>query len=266
MSQDIVTIRRQVKMVSSSLRQEKPVPAVQAVIATLRLMLSTPLMKSEKDEFAALVREAVSYLNNDPAIRKLYPLELVYTHGEEKRLYDDLQELLDVLKDATMSEVEEITRAMEAKKTAALTKGQEHLDARDYDGARAVFGAISREYAEDDKLKGDIGEKFLGAGLYEDAAEYFADALTLNPNVLRTYNRLAIALRKLERFDVAEEYYMRALPLAPDDPNLLFNIGRLYLDWGKWSKAVEYGEKAYAVHPEFVEAQKLANFARKKMA
>ncbi len=265
MTQDIVNIRRQVKMVNSSLRQGKPVPAVQAVIATLRLMLSTPLLRAEKDEFSGLITEALGYLNNDATIRKLYPLELKYTPGEEKRLFEEMQELLDVLKEATMSEVEELTKAMAAKKEAALAKGQEHLNAKDYDGARSVFGAISGEFPNDSQLKSDIGEKFLNEALYEDAAAYFTDAVTIDPSALYIYNRLGIALRKLERFDVAENYFKKALPLVPKDPNLLFNIGRMYLDWGKWAKAVEFGEKAHDLNPDFVEAQKLANFARKKL-
>ena len=128
-----------------------------------------------------------------------------------------------------------------------------------------MFGAISGEFADDSQLQSEIGEKFLSEGLYEDAAEYFTDAVTIDPNALHVYNRLGIALRKLERFDVAEDYFMKALPLAPNDPNLMFNVGRLYLDWGKWAKAVEYGEKAHALRPDFAEAMKLANFARKKL-
>ena len=254
MSQDIVSVRSKIKLVNSSLRQGKPVPAVQAVVSTLRLMLSTPLMKAERDEFAGLVREAIDYINNDAGIRRIYPLALAYTPGEEKRLFEELQELLEVLKEETMSEVEE------------LAKGQEHLDNKDYDSARSVFGAISGEFPDDGNLHGEIGEKYLNAGLYEDAASHYTEAVNLDPNALHNYNRLAIALRKLGRFDVAEDYYMRALPLAPEDPNLLFNIGRLYLEWEKWDKAVSYGEKAHALHPEFMEAQKLANFARKKIA
>ncbi|MCC8193722.1 MAG: tetratricopeptide repeat protein, partial [Deltaproteobacteria bacterium] len=231
-----------------------------------RLMLSTPLMKGERDEFAALVREAVEYVNTDKGIRRIYPLALGYVPGEEKKLLEELLELADILKDETMSEVEELARSMAAKKEAALAKGQEHLDNKDYDEARSVFNAISGEFPEDGKLRGDIGEKFLNAAQYEDAARYYSEAVHLDPKALNNYNRLAIALRKLGRYDIAEAYYMRALPLAPEDPNLLFNIGRLYLEWEKWGKAVEYGEKAHALHPGFAEAQKLANFARKRMA
>lgn len=265
MSQDIVTIRRQLKQAPSTLRQGKTMSAVQAVVAALRLVLTTPLMKSEKDEFSGLVKDAVDYLNNDAALRKIYPLELEYRHGGEKQLFDDMTELLEVLKDESTAEATEVAKAMEAKKTAALTAGQEHLDAKEFDKARTVFSDISGEYPTDSQLKGAIGEKALNAGLYEDAAEYLGAAVDLDPNALPLYNRLAIALRKLGRFDVAEGYYQKALPLAPEDPYLLFNVGRLYAEWGKWDKALEFGEKAYTVEPSFEEAKKLAAFARRKL-
>lgn len=265
MSQDIVSVRGKIKQVSSSLRQGNPVSAVQAVSATLRLMLTTPLMKAERDEFAGLVREAIDYINNDSGIRKIYPLALAYAPGGEKQLFEEMQELLEVLKDDTMSGVAKLAAAAAAKKESALAKGREHLENKEYDHARAVFKTVTGEFPDDGALHGAIGEKYLNAGLYEDAASSFAAAVTLDPKALHNYNRLAIVLRKLGRFDIAEGYYLRALPLAPEDPNLLFNMGRLYLEWKKWDKAVEYGEKAHAARPDFAEARKLAEFARKRM-
>lgn len=102
MPPDIAPIRRQMKLVGSLLRQEKPVSAVQAVVAGLRLMLTTPLIKAEKEEFADRIREALGFINNDAEIRKIYPLELRYQSGEEKRLLDELQELLDVFGEEAM--------------------------------------------------------------------------------------------------------------------------------------------------------------------
>lgn len=265
MSQDIVTVRRQLKQVPSSLRQGKIVPAVQFVVAALRLLLTTPLMKAEKDEFAGLIREAIDHINNDAALRKIYPLALVYQPGEEKRLFDNLHELLEILKDESMAEVEELAKAMAARKSAALEKGQQHLDADELDKARDVFSAISGEFPDDGELKGAIGEKVLAKGMYEEAAEYLSEAVELDPEALYLYNRLGIALRKLGRFDVAESYYLKALPLAPEEPTLLFNIGRLYAEWGKWGQALEYGEKAHAIKPQFEEAKKLAAFARRNL-
>lgn len=265
MSQDIVTVRRQAKQIGSMLRQGKMVPAVQSLVAALRLMLTTPLMKAEKDEFVDVIREGVSHLNNDRGLRKIYPLALSYVPGEEKRLFDDMHELLQVLDENAMTGVAEMAKAIAAQKKAALEEGQGHLDAKDFDKARNVFGTISSEFPDDGELKGAIGEKVLAAGLYEDAVDYLGEAVSLDPGALHLYNRLAIALRKLRRFDAAECYYMTALPMAPEDPYLLFNVGRLYAEWGKWDKALEFGEKAHRLKPDFEEARKLADFSRKNL-
>lgn len=262
---DIVTIRRQVKQVPSMLRQSKMMPAVKAVAEALKLVLTTPLMKTEKDEFTESIREALDYLSDDANIRQLYPLAITYTPGEEKQTLAQLRELLGVVNEDAMAGVAEMAKRILEKKEAALAEGQRHLDAQEYDKARKVFHAISSEFADDADLKSRIGEKVLAAGQYEDAAQYFEGAVALDPGALHNYNRLAISLRKLGRFELAEEKYLIVLPLAPDDPSLLFNVGRLYAEWGKWDKACEFGDKAFALKPDFVEAQKLANFARKRM-
>lgn len=262
MSQDIVTTRRQLAQVSSALRQGKTLPAVQTVVGALRLILSTPLMKAEREELEKLIAEAVDYIGNDATIRQIYPIALTYEKGQEKDIYETLSELLGLLKEATVADG---VAASEARKQAAIAKGQEHLDAQEYDDARAVFKEVAQEHPDDGTLKSDIGERMLNAGLYEDAADYLAEAVHLDPAALHNYNKLAIALRKLGRYDAAEEYYMKVVPLAPEDANLMFNIGRLYLEWERWDKAVAYGEKALAINPEFVEAGKLARFAKRKM-
>ena len=262
---DIVNTRRQVKQVSSLLRQDKMMPAVKAVVEALKLVLTTPLMKAEKDEFTDAIREALDYLNNDQKLRQMYPLAIEYTLGEEKKTFEQLIELLEIVNEDAMAGVAEMAKRIAEKKEAALASGKSHLDAREYDKARKVFSDISAEYAEDAELKSQIGERVLTAGLYEDAAKYFGDAVALEPNALHNYNRLAISLRKLGRFDLAESTYLSVLPLAPDDPFLLFNVGRLYAEWEKWDKALHYGEKAFSLKPDFVEAQKLAVFARKRM-
>ena len=264
--QDIVTIRRQLKMAGSTLRQGKHSTAVQAVLAALKIMLSKPLMKGERDELTGLVREALDYINNNDDIRKVSPHQpLTFETGKEKALHESLVQMLDALDKASMAGVEDIVKAMNAKKKDALDKGQEHLDRVEYDHARKVFKHISGEFPKDGQLRSDIGEKFLNVGCYEDAAEYYIEAVDLDPNALRNYNRLGIAFRKMRQYAKAEEYYLRALPLAPKDPYLHFNVGRLYLEWKKWGKAIEFGEKALTISPDFPEAGKLVNFARKSM-
>lgn len=266
MSQDLINARRQLTQINTQLRQGKIMPAVQALHGALNTVIRLSLMRNEKEEFERLFTDAVMRLNADKPLRKIYPLALEYSPGSEKRLIADLAELLAMLQEESMAEAEAIAQALAAKKAAILEEGQGYLDAQEHDKARGVFKSLIETYPDDSEMRADIGERVLKTGLYEDAVEHLSAAVAQDPYVLNYYNRLGIALRKLGRFDVAESYYMKALPLAPEDPNLHFNVGRLYLEWTKWEKAMEHGDKAAALNPTFAEARKLSDFARRKMA
>ena len=265
MSQELSNARRNLTQINSLLRQGKLLPAAQALHSALMLVAGKALMKAEREELDRLFDDAIRRLNADPHLRKLYPLSLNYVPGAEKLFADEVVELLNVLQEATMAEAEEAARVREEKKAKGLAEGQGKLDAGEHDAARAVFSALSGENPDDSDLKADIGERVMKAGLYEDAAAYLSEAVSIDPHAIHYYNRLGMALRKLGRFDSAEGFYLKALDIAPEDTNLLFNMGRLYLEWEHWDKAVEFGEKAAVLQPSFVEARKLADFARKKM-
>ena len=57
---------------------------------------------------------------------------------------------------------------------------------------------------------------------------------------------------------------MRAVEFNKTDPNLYFNLGRVYLDWERWDKAEKVSRLALRLLPTFVEAHKLLNFSLKK--
>ena len=61
-----------------------------------------------------------------------------------------------------------------------------------------------------------------------------------------------------------DAYGMRAVDYAKTDPNLYFNLGRVYLDWERWDKAERASRLALRLAPTFVEARKLLNFVLKK--
>ncbi len=98
--------------------------------------------------------------------------------------------------------------------------------------------------------------------MYEDAAAYLEGAARLLKST-HVLNRLGITLRKLKRFDSAEEKYRTALALEPNDPNLHFNLGRLYLDWQKWDECRLCAEATLTLQPEFSEAAQMAAYCRR---
>jgi tetratricopeptide (TPR) repeat protein len=266
MSTELTQARQKISQVNTFLKQEKYIPAVEALHQAVRLVLSQALMRQEKEEFAELLQRAAYTLDSHQGFRQLIPLKVEYTPGKERELLTVLGECLSELSSSAVNEAKDQLAALEKRKEEQLTRGQSHIDAAEYEQARSVFDELLSLVPDDPDLKADIGDRFLRAGRYEDAFHYLSQALEESPESIHFYNRIGIALRKLGRFETAERYYLKALDYAKGDPNLYFNVGRLYLDWKKWDDVARMAQKALQCNPDFKEAGKMLAFAQKQMA
>lgn len=265
MSSELIKARSQIGKVRTFLKQEKYLPAVQALHDALLVMLKSSLMKSEKEEFERLMADAVYLLDSNTGFHQIIPLKVEFVAGKERELLNTLKECLNELQDSAVSEAKKQLEALEKRKADELEQGRGMVQRQEYDNARDHFKNMVQEFAEDAELKADIGEIYLKAQLYEDAYGYLSQALEASPDSLHLYNRIGIALRKMGLYETAEKYYLKALEIISDDANLYFNIGRLYIDWQRWDKVVEAAEKALELNSSFAEAQKMLTFARKRM-
>ncbi len=264
MASSLTKARSQISKVSTFLKQEKLLPAVTSLYEALISVLKTQLMKAEKDEFSRMISDAVYLLNNDGNLRKVYPLTLDYTAGEEKALAESLRELLNALQDSAVDEVKERFAELQKRKEAALQEGAALIDEHKVDEARQVLEKLAREFPKDAELKTRIADLFIKGELYEDAFQYLDQALDLSPDQIHLYNRIGIVLRKLKKYDIAERYFMRAVGYAKNDANLYFNLGRVYVDWQRYDKVEKASRLALRLDPQFAEAKKMLNFALKR--
>ena len=265
MSDELTKARSKLAGVAALLKQNKHMAAVQAVHDGLILILKSPLMKNEKEEFARQLSDVVYTMNADQNLRKHYPLVIKYEPGAEKALFEVMQELLKVLQNAVTEEVQGDAALIERQKRESLDKGQAHLDRQEFDEARKVFDKLVREFKNDTSLAADIADRFLKAERFQDAYEYLEEALRHEPNAIYLYNRIGIVLRKMKDFETAEKYYFKALEISKDDEFLHFNMGRLYADQGQWKKVLQSAERALKINPSFAEAEKMRSFAEKKL-
>ncbi len=263
MSTQLTKARSGLAQIPGYMKQDKVLMAAIAMQDALTTMLKEALMKAEKEEFQDMVDKAVRAMANNKEFKTLYPLQFTYEPGKERDLLNAIKELLQALNEqqATMAQAQ--AALLEDKKKAALVKGQEFLDANLRDKAKAHFAKVTKEFTD---LKGDAGELFLKAEMYEEAIEYLAQALEDSPESMVLYNRIGIALRKLGRFETAEKYYRKALEYKKDDPNLYFNLGRLYFEWKKWRRMEKAAAFALKYRPDFDQARKMLDFAKKKIA
>lgn len=265
MSRELFKARQSLTQVSSLLKQGKLLPAVQGVYASAKLMKSTALMKPEHEELGVLIQSACAFLANDKEIRQLFPLAIECKTGNEEELLPTLEALLDVLRSENARDVEALAAEIK-KKQSALDIGQRELQQGDHDAARKTFRDLIAEFPTDEELHLEVGERFQQHGLYEDASIYLGNAVNIHGGSAHAFNRLAITLRKMKRYDIAEENFKKALQMERGDPNLYFNLGRLYLDWEKWELAARQAEEALKLDSSFTQAGQMRQYALRKLA
>ncbi len=265
MSDNIATIRQTLRQVPSQVKQGNSSAAVQAIQNGLKVMRGGTLLRPERKELTELLENAVMSLSMDPGVKALFPEPLTYTPGNEAQLSDNINQLQASLATQAHNEAEEARRLAQEKKMQRLEKGRAELSSN-VDKGRATLLSLGRDYPQDAQLLGDIGEAFLKAKLYDEAVTFLTEALDLRDDILPLYNSIGIALRELKRFPLAETYYLRASKYLRNDPNLYFNISRLYLEWNKLDKARQAVSVALKLDPDFVHAQRMLAHVDKKIA
>ncbi len=263
MSTELTRARQQLASIRTFLRQGKPQPAVQALHSTVLTVLKTPLMKSERDEFERLIEDSVYHLTADPQIKQLCPQHITYKPGQERELLDSMHSLLEKFDDTMRDEAEELMRLMEERRKNLLAEAAALFAEGKTEEAAKILRLLAQENKDDSALLGKIGEMFLQAGCYDEAIEFLESALEMSPELAHLYNKIGMALRKVSKFETAEKYYLKASAYLGRDPNLFFNLGRLYVDWGNWGKAIKAADAALKLEPDFAEARKMADYARK---
>lgn len=266
MSAELTRARTQLSNVRTYLKQDKIQMAAQALHDGLIAFLKHPLMKAEKQEFVRLLEDSTMYLSAAPKLKEVFPIALTYKEGEERQLLETVKGLLAELQKNVADEAQQMLEALERQKQEELEKGQHLLDSGQNESAVAVFNALLNRFSEDAELKSDIAERYIRAGLYNEAFTRLAEAIELSPENIRYYNSIGMALRKLGKFNVAEKYFAKAVKVAGKDPHLFFNLGRVYVDWEKWDKCAKSALMALKLDPEFKEAEKMLAFAKKRLA
>ncbi|WP_045221061.1 tetratricopeptide repeat protein [Desulfonatronum thioautotrophicum] len=264
MSTELIKARSALAGIGTLLKQEKVLPAVLALHDALGLIIRTPLIKSERSEFERSLENAVFRLNGDANLRKIYPILLKYTPGEETELQAMLRELLGELQENAVQDARRLLAEREQRKQEGLAKGRQLILSGRYDPAAQFFDKMLKYFHDDQELKVDIGELFLEAEQFDRAFEYLVDSMRNSPESVHLLNRIGMGLRKLGKCSEAEKCFQQALKLSADDERLFFNLGRVYVDCADWDKAAEAASQALTLNPNLEQAQKMRDFALRK--
>ena len=142
------------------------------------------------------------------------------------------------------------------------------------DLARAVAGAYNAGDMErvialaahagdgaDEGIQLLLGVAQQATGRYAQAAITFGQLTQRRPEVSAYWNNLGVACRLSGDTGAAEQALSRARSLAPDDADVLYNLGLLYSQQRRWPLARETLLDAVARLPGFIDARLQAAFA-----
>jgi serine/threonine protein kinase/tetratricopeptide (TPR) repeat protein len=93
-----------------------------------------------------------------------------------------------------------------------------------------------------------LAQFYYRRGLYQKSAEEFQEALRLTPDNARVLYSLGGVLLQLGRFPESREYLLKAAALNPSAP-VWINLGGLHVKLKQWAEAAAYYEKALELDP-----------------
>jgi tetratricopeptide (TPR) repeat protein len=114
------------------------------------------------------------------------------------------------------------------------------------------------------ELKYNLGMTYYKAQNYEEAVLYFQEVIDKGDRTIKGYTdsmiHLAFSYDLLQQPDKAMDIYKKALEETPNDKDLLFNLGRLYINREEYGKAIEILMKVLELDPnDFYANMGLAN-------
>ena len=109
---------------------------------------------------------------------------------------------------------------------------------------------IDRKVSEPDLVQASALNVQLALGYIERdqlnvAQEKLNKAIEQNPDNVDAYTSLAYLKRKVDEFEAAEDYYLEALEIKPNDPNIHNSYGSLLCQMGRYDDALEEIKRAY---------------------
>lgn len=141
-----------------------------------------------------------------------------------------------------------------------LARGDRHLNNRQYYSAEMEYGQALQVDEENVRANFGLGITYLERGETSKAENILERLVKLDAAFedehKHLFNEFGIKLRKNGMIEQAVAYYERALKLATQDENLLYNAARAYLEKKDITRALEYLLKALAINPALEPAVK----------
>jgi tetratricopeptide (TPR) repeat protein len=166
--------------------------------------------------------------------------------------------------DAAIAHYKAALKTKPSLKDAAVNLAVIAQNRGDTQSAIATLGDIARQFPEDAASRAQLASVFLHAGDPGRALGMAKEALARDPKSVVATKVMLEADLALKQYSVAQLVFLRANKLAPEDPELYYDLGLIHLAQAHAARAQVQFEKALGVKPDFAPA--LAQLAKIALA
>ncbi|MGQ0798709.1 MAG: type IV pilus biogenesis/stability protein PilW [Pseudomarimonas sp.] len=106
------------------------------------------------------------------------------------------------------------------------------------------LGNKNQEAEDAAELQVRLGQGYLSEGELETARDKLKRALELNPSSVDAHTLMAVLSERINRPEAAEEFYLKATKLKPEDGSVNNNYGAFLCSVGRFDEADPYFQRA----------------------
>jgi tetratricopeptide (TPR) repeat protein len=150
---------------------------------------------------------------------------------------------------------------VKTKVDTAIATAEKHYRKKEFFSAEFEFNKALRLDEENVRANFGIGKVYLETGDIEKAREVFGKLAHIEAvfeaSNKHIFNDLGIELRRLNLYDQAIDFYIKALTFTRDDENLYFNAARACYEKGDYKNARLFLGKTFTIDPKHENARRL---------
>jgi len=207
-----------------------------------------------------IVEQALVRITDSAAsARLLYLLSMLHARflkpNDQNRAEQCLQQALAVLEGGDIADGDRHFLTVFMMNGLALVRVRQGRAEEALELCRAGIARLNEHLSPDrhrlhrSVLLFNIAQVHAQLGPYEDAIEYFSEAMAMDPNYSEYYNDRGAVYFKMRLFARAERDYLQAIELSPPYPEVWTNLGQCYRAMERMVDAVSAYSRAIDLDP-----------------
>ena len=254
-------IRENVARAIGYLRRDEVERSLLVMCEALRRMAEVKMLRSARAELDIQISEFLSSLTHHQIMQPLLdpahtgsPKNIPFQQGKEAALATVMDGLARILQKEAENSVQAEAAARIERKKHLIETGLQFVREGQTAKGRAFLKRVIEEFSQEEGIRVQVAQIFAAAGLHQEAAETYEEAITKQARDPAAYTGAVLAWMELREYEKAESVYKAVLRTFGGHPSTYGKMAKLYLVWHKRQLAEDMALRALHEDPEQTDA------------